>query len=247
MKAATCSVILVMAFGASASPPAPINYGDFDDIPPGSVMYTDVTESSFSHPHPLGPPNIAANQLDFDPPNFFATATGGRADDVATNLQFGLGAERGFSLETISIFESGRYSLGGNGTTATRIEYAMNMSVVALEVDGVPLRTPVFLPTAFIFGGDDLGQGPDRDSPWQFDLEYDVDAALSAAGVPFEFGATKLGVQIDNQVAAFSEESTFAEIRAGDFKIDTITAVIPAPGALVLLALGVGCTRGRRR
>ena len=76
----------------------------------------------------------------------------------------------------------------------------------------------------------------------------DVDQILTDAGVPFQFGATKVSVNLDNTLVALSEDGTTSFIAKKDADGLTITTNIPEPsgGALALVAaLAMGIRRRR--
>ena len=68
MKQSILCLGIVLGVVTGASLAAPINYGDFSDIPPGAVMYTDVTETANTpgDSEPLfGAPVVSGNALRF--------------------------------------------------------------------------------------------------------------------------------------------------------------------------------------
>ncbi len=247
------SVILV-AYPFTASQAAPINYGDFTGT---TVTYFDVTETA-NTPGDAEPlfygPNITGNLLDFDPKGFAASAGGSSTDLTDGQLNFLLSGQQGLAITSLSFNESGDYVLFGSGTAATSIFYALSISHVSvLEIDGVALALPVVLSGASASGGDDLSFGSDAGTPWSLGLAYDVNAALNAAGVSYNTGATRLEVVLDNNLGAISETSTIASIAKKDFRINIGTEVfvpeVPIPGALVLMLSGLAglIAVGRRR
>ena len=237
------AVSLAFAIAAlvfSSADAAHIEYGDFSGT---SVMYIDVQEvaNSPGDASPLfGPPSITGNELDFDPATFTAVSTNGVSDLTDGQLNFTLMSLAGSFLDSITIDEGGDYSLLGTGTSATQVSYGLSLaSVVVLEVDGVALATPVVLAGASAFGTADLGSGQTSNTLWDLSLVYDVDAALTDAGVDFVNGATKLEIAIDNTLSAISEQASIATIAKKDFRIDVNTEV-PEPSTIMLLGLAIG-------
>lgn len=239
----------LLGLGGSAAKAASINYGDFSGT---SVMYLDVTETANTpgDEEPLfGGPSITGDTLDFDPMGFSASASSGSSDLTDGQLNFTL-MGRGRVLSSILLTERGDYNLIGTGSAATQISYAVGIgSITVLEVDGAALATPVSLGGASASGSDDLSGGTEMLAPWDLSLSYDVNAALTDAGVSFVNGATKLEIAIDNTLAAISESASIAFIAKKDFAINVGTVVPePASAALVglgLLVLGVAGRRAR--
>ena len=243
--AAALSLLVVAAVTA-----APINYGDFSDIPPGSVMYLDVTETANTpdDTEPLyGAPSVIGNKLDFDPAGFTAAAAAGTADltDGQLNLTL-MGAPAGPGLvnaiKTIAISERGDYSLLGTGSAATQTNYAVSIAAVTvLEVSGVPVPGGhVSLPGASASGGDNLAAGTDSLTPWSLGPLYDVGAAWAQTGRPGS--PTKVEIAINDGLVAISEPLSAAFIAKKDFMIDTVSVVvdeIPEPTTMALLGLGM--------
>ena len=244
-----------------SSAKAAILYGDFSDIPPGVVMYTDVTEDSGTSPVPpplYGAPDINGNNLDFDPSAFVAVATNGapNADLSDGQLNFGFmtipkvsGGWTG--LNNLFISEGGDYSLLGGGTAATAVGASIIASVEITHVDGVALASPITVNALSSFNANAASNpGPNF---WGNSLFIDFGPALNNAGFGPDSVATKGEVVINNQLSAFSETNpnTIAFIAKKDFKIipggDLDPNDIPEPTALALCVLcGVGLA-GRRR
>lgn len=238
---------LLIAHPAVASS---INYGDFID---GTVMYLDVTETANTPGDtvPLfGAPSIIGNVLDFDPAGLTAVATSGAIDITDVQLNLTVQAIGDTTLQTIGITESGDYTLQGVGGAATTTSFGVAISgLTVLDVDGMPLATPVKLFGASALGSDNLSHGADLLMPWTLGMSIDIQAALSAAGVSFRFGATRIELAIDNQLVAISEDGTVAYIAKKDFSIDVGTSVVPLPLPALLLgsALVPLLLLGRRR
>src|SRR6185369_1787211 len=70
--------------------------------------------------------------------------------------------------------------------------------------------------------------------PWNGAQFIDLNAALTAAGVPFVRGATKIGVSLDNGLIAESESGSIAFIDKKDFGGLSITINIPEPTSVLL-------------
>lgn len=238
--AAGVAASLVMA-GDSA---ALINYGDYSDIPPGTVMYLDVTESSSTDPVPpplYGTPSINGNLLDFDPLAFGANSSNGASDITDGQLNFTMMADPGTSIDELIVSEGGDFSFSGLTPDAgTFVVASVATTVTILEVDGVTLVTPIEIFQTDVFFTDYLTVGnPPATGLNQWSLDYTVDI-LGALDNPL-LGATKVEVVIDNQLSTTTTQGNLAFISKKDFNLN-----IPEPSSLALLGLG-GLLVARRR
>lgn len=240
--------MLFIALAAPATHAAPINYGDFSDIPPGAVMYLDVTESSGTDATPLfGGPTITGDTLDFNPKGFVAFAGSGGSDITDGQLNFSIESFPGTGISSIMFRESGDYSLLGTGSAATMVSGGISVRVEIIEVDGVALPSPIDVVANASISAN-LVSGPATLSPWSLGLFVDLGPALT--NIPHNLGVTKANVVLDNLLAAISETSSTALIAKKDFKIiPTIEGnPIPEPASLALFTLGAACVfrRGNR-
>ena len=235
-------VLVVTPFTTSQA--APINYGDFSGT---SVIYLNVTETA-NTPGDSEPlfyaPDITGNLLDFDPKGFAASAGGGSTDQTDGQLNFMLRGLQGNAITSITFSESGDFTLFGTGTSITSIFYSLSISHISVsEVDGVALAIPVVLSGISASGIDDLGNGIDAGTAWSLALSYNVNSALSAAGVVYNAGATRLDIVVDDNLGAISELSTLAFIAKKDFRINigtgTDVPAVPIPGAMLLMLSGL--------
>jgi len=241
-KTACVFTLILVALPFSAIRAAPINYGDFVG---SSVMYLDVTETA-NTPDDTTPllsnPGLIGNMLDFNPRGFAASAGGGSTDLTDAQLNFTLSGLSGSAITDILFSEAGDYNLFGSGTAITSLFHALSISsVVVLEVDGVTMESPIFLPGASASGSDNLSGGNELGSLWNLSLDYDVNAGLTSAGVLFDAGATRLDIVLDNTLGAISEFSSLAMIAKKDFRIDVATQVsaVPIPASILLFGSGL--------
>lgn len=235
-SSALLSAIALCAICFTSANAAHIEYGDFSGT---SVMYLDVEEvaNTPGDEAPLyGAPSIIGDHLDFDPSGLSAASTNAVSDITDGQLNFTLMSLPGGALSSMTIAESGDYTLTGTGTAATQVSYGLSLaSVTVLEVDGVALASPVVLDSAAVFGTANLSAGQVSGAPWGLSLDYDFNAALASAGVSYTSGATKVEIAINNTLTAISEASTAAFIAKKDFNI-TVNQ-IPEPASLTLLGL----------
>jgi hypothetical protein len=221
----------------SAANAASINYGNFNvPSPPTSVMFLGVTESSGTDAVPLyGPPTptVVPVGLDFDPQSFVASSAGGGADltdgqlnfTVMGNLQQQGNKIVGNGISAISLNEAGDISLGGFGTAATQVFAGAILTAKITAIDGNPIA-PITLTPVNASINKNLIANPGFAQPWSLGLTVDIQGALNLLSVPYQIGATKVEVFLNNTLAAISEPTSVALIAKKDFGI----SIIPDPG-----------------
>jgi hypothetical protein len=225
----------VVLFGlcATAGKAASINYGDFGPVAPG-IRFRGVTESSGTDAVPLfGPPTPFSVGLDFNPMSFVAFGGGGSSDLTDGQLNLGIEGNPLVGISSVSLFEAGDFTLFGSGTAASQVFAGANMRITVTQIDGVDVAPIILLPSnasvAF-----NLVANPGIVQPWSLGLSLDVSGQLTAMGIEFAAGATKLEVVIDNQLGALSQQSSIAAIAKKDFRIDVTPTVVPEPGTAAL-------------
>lgn len=239
------SAVGALAFGLSAAA-APINYGDFSDIPPGSVMYLDVEENSFSDTVPLyGAPTVTGDLLDFDPNGFGVSSSGGASGLSDGQVNFTIMSTPGTGITGFSIVESGDYSFSGvTPTPGTFVSASAGATISILEVDGVALVTPIatFASDVFVTDYPTTGGAPVTGLlPWSLVTFADLSFYLPQGAL-----ATKVEVSINNQLSTATTPGNQAAIAKKDFKIIPVV-VVPEPGSLAVIGLtGLMLVRRRR-
>ncbi len=232
---------LMLAFVASATHAATINYGDFN-VPSAGIMFQDVKESSGTDAVPLyGPPDPYVIGLDFDPTSFVANATGGASDITDGQLNFtvmGLSNPNGYiGIGSFSVYEAGDYTQVGAGTAATSTYAGAIVRATVTQINGLPVA-PINLPPANASVGFNLAANPGVVQPWSLGLGFNLTGVLPQGQV-----ATKVEVSINNSLIAISEPASVSFIAKKDFRIDLIPTppvgdpFVPEPATLALCVM----------
>ncbi len=248
--AAIAASLLLSTFAHAAS----INYGDGPIIPPG-VRFERVTESSGTDPVPLfGAPDYFRIGMDFDPTSFVAFSTNGVHDVTDGQLNFTVdGSVSGpniFAIESLTLSESGDYTLAGVGTSATMAIAGASIRISVTEIDGVKVEGSAIRlsPTSESVEFNLLAnRGVVR--PWSLRETINISDMLDARNIDYQFGATEIQVVINNQLLALSEANSVATIAKKDFEIEIggDGETIPEPATVSILALGFAGALMRRR
>jgi hypothetical protein len=219
------------------------NYGDFVGA---TVSYLDVTESSETDANALyNAPSIVVDTLTFNP-DFTSYSTGaGGSDTTDGKLTFDVNAKSGYFINELEFKEEGDVNLIGFSNDAYA-DVSANFFVTVTEVDGVPIN-PVTGNTTMTFSPSADGSyllsnlgGPGYNTTWSGDMKINIDVLLTSLSIPFEDGATKVEVALDNTLSTLSQAGTEAFIAKKDFKGFTVTS-IPEPASAVLM---IGMTSG---
>ncbi len=242
------AALVCAALFSSSALAASINYGDFADIPSGSITFTQVIESSGTDPVPLyGAPIAVVNDLEFNPLGFTSNSTGGGADITDGQLNFGLMAEPGTAFSDVGIAEFGDYTLFGSGTAITSVGAGLFIQVTITEVDGSPI-VPVVAANVNVSVAFDLIADPGLNQPWSLAASIDIEQFLVDEGIGFVLGATKADVVLNNTLASISEASSVAFIAKKGFVVDVTVVPEPTTAMLAVFAFtGLGLIAGRRR
>ncbi|QDU71696.1 PEP-CTERM sorting domain-containing protein [Mucisphaera calidilacus] len=223
------SLIATLAL-AGVAQAASINYGTFVS---DNVTFTDVTESSNTAPLPLfDAPNVAGDALTFGPIEFGSESNGAGAKIVDSQLRTEI-TTNGVGIDTLTIFESGDYTLIGDTQAFAIASVAAPVFIDITEVDGVAVDGPevianlVFSPSGGVFA---LADGIAVGVPWTGDLTVDIDSLVAG-------NVTGLTLTFDNTLSVATSEATAGLIKKKLAKIDV--DLVPEPASAALLALGL--------
>jgi hypothetical protein len=216
----------------------------------------NVTESSITDPLPMfGAPSYFVTGIDTNPSSFAASSGGNSPSDTTDGqLDFGVvGAPAPgtiVSIKSLKVDEAGDFSLVGVGTAATTASASVAMGVTVTHIDGV-LVPAVNIPLVSSAGLFNLLANPGVVQPWQLSGTVNVEGALTLLGVPFQFGATGVQVQIINSLEASSEPATAALIQKKEFivSVQAEVDIVPEPATAGLGAAalcGLAAVAGRR-
>lgn len=235
-------VVLCTAAGVLA---APLFY-----TPPAidglTVSYTTVSESSGTDPLPLyGTPGIIGDTLIFRNMSFSATSVVGSPviDFTDGQLNLTITAKQGYFLTDINWFEKGDYFVfvppSATGSAYVRAS-SPGLLITVLEVGGVPI-SPLYgtAPVVFAPSGGDFQSGVDPDTGvWTGTGSANLVSLFNLSNI------TKVSVNVDNQLLAFSSGAAVASISKKIVDVEVLT--VPEPAALSLLALAGVLTLRRR-
>jgi hypothetical protein len=227
---------LVASF-SSVAQAASINYGNFGPVPPG-ISFLQVSESSGTDSVPLyGPPTPFSAGLNFNPAGFVASALNGSADITDGQLNFTV---MGASINSLSLFEAGDYSLAGIGTAATQVSAGAIIRATVTQINGVPV-SPINLVPSNASVGFNLLANPGVVQPWSLGTVVNIAGQLG----PNQH-ATKVDISVNNQMLAISQPGSVAFIAKKEFIINT-NVPEPATAGLAGLALcGLGLVARKR-
>jgi hypothetical protein len=266
--AVSCTVAILMSSALAVSSfGGTVSYGNFFG---DSVDYLNVQEHSSKIP-PLpalyGAPTLVGDSLFFSPQQFLAESNNNVPPIDTTDGQLTMiaMAHPGEVLQSISFDESGLFEVSGFqafNTDDTSVRVLVVGFVTVLEIDGdsniVPLpiqlnlayeftpQSPAGPPVAtnqwlFLTNGDNAGS-------WSAGQDLNITQALVAAGRSFQFGATKVDINIDNRLRAKSEPGGSAYIDKKLFLEITTTVPVPEPTSVFLFGVGLlGLIATRRR
>jgi hypothetical protein len=227
------------------------NYGNFAGT---TVNFLGVSESSVTESIPLyHDPIVAGNTLDFNPQNFGAFASGAGGIDLTDGqLSLKMLATNGYAIPTIHFWEVGDFTLAGSGTANTWVDVSARYYINITKVDGVGI-TPINITNSMVFspvgsGTFTLPSNPGPLQAWGGSIVFDINNALTLAGVPYLLGATEVQFGLDNSLLALSEAGTVAFIAKKDFQGSVgISVIVPEPTIFALTLCGAGLLISRRK
>jgi hypothetical protein len=218
------------------------NYGDFAAADVDFLQVQEHTTNPGDTVPKYGSPNVSAagNGMDFNPVGFSAIAENGSSDVTDGNLVFTAAARGNMAIEQIGFAERGNYNLGGTGTDATYVDVDAYFYIEVTEVNYNPIEAfgiPVWMQFSTNTDGtyelvtDGAGGGM-----WFGSLQVDINAALVENGYSASDRATRVDVDLNNVLTAFSEDGTSSLIAKKDFDVGFTVDIIPEPASAVMLA-----------
>ena len=224
---------------------------DHDDVMGDTVWFTNISENTKTagDPEPLyGQPVALGDALDFgvNQFDFSAESNDAMVDTTDGALSLMIQSKDAYSLESITFDESGfvsLFTLDGDPFAAVSglIEITIN------EIDGMPVSPinlpgiiPNFQPSAGDFQHSVDASTPFFTSNWFASTTIDLDEILVERQISFDFGVTKVSIDLDNfLLAAAGGVGSSAFIDKKSFSIDVETEPIPEPSTLLLAAFGL--------
>jgi len=244
----------VLSLFASPVGAVPINYGDQAGA---TVNFLQVTESTISPGDPddlFGAPTVSGDSIDFDPINFFSSASGaGGIDSTIGLLTLGIEAQPGYGISELLFTEAGDYTIFGSGGAGTEATVSAPIFIDILEVNGAPITqidvdgSLTFSPSNGDYNLADDGSG--FGVIWNGSFSLDLDQVLLDNGFMAGDQVTLVSITLNNILTTTSELGTQAIIQKKDVSGFGIS-VIPEPTTAVLLGLGLtglAVRRGRER
>jgi hypothetical protein len=231
-----------------------------NDVMGTSVLFSAISETDNSPGNDgaafFNQPTASGNSLDFNPTDFDASASNGAPGSDLTDVQlnFMITSKPGNSFGTITLTESGDYSIfSGSGNNAF-VSVVAPVFIDIVEVDGAALSTPVNLMLGMTFNGGGVYQtagGLPVDGTFTGTLNVDLLAELASRNISVRNGVTKANVALDNRLRAIAASGSDAFIAKkdadGGVRIIIDQNEIPEPATLVLVGLSLAAFAVARR
>ena len=231
---------------------------DHDDVMGTTVWFTDISENTKTagDPEPLyGQPVALGDTLDFavNQFDFSAESNDAMVDTTDGALSLMIQAKDAYSLEAITFDESGFVSLFTlNGDPFAAVSGLIEISIN--EIDGMPVSpinlpgiVPSFQPSAGDFQHSVDATSPFFTSNWFASTTIDLDEILEERQIPFDFGVTKVSIDLDNfLLAAAGDIGSSSFIDKKSFSIEVDSEPIPEPTSFLLAAFAMAAILAKR-
>jgi hypothetical protein len=209
----------------------------YSDVTAPDVMFVTIIEANGNPGDaaiPLfGPPYVppSGNSLDFDPIGFRAQAADGDSFLIDGQLNFTVMAKGDFPIRKLVFEESGEFEV--LGTALANVHLSVDRVEVVGVYDGGSVKTPRSAIKAGPFVFSLTRRNEDNQGPWSGGLTVDLDEVLADHGVAGH--VAKVKIALNNRMTAAALRGAAGYIDKKDF---TVT-VVPEPGGIVLLAIGL--------
>ena len=231
---ASCLSLLCFV-AAPAAATSTTTYDPFYGTADGEVDFYDIDETSTTDDTPLfGQPVRIGNTLLFYPTAFVSESADGDPDTTQGKLRMRISTYPGTFIERIIVSEYGDYLLTGPGTDATQANVGGSLQIMDL--------TPGHFPTIIQVPLESVPAAP-------YALPGDSgDIFLASAQITdlLQYEWTDIYLIFTDTLQTTSEAGTVSFIQKNMIQGPVALTVIPEPGCLSLLVVGLVAMKRRR-
>lgn len=231
----SCLSLLCFVTAPATAAVSTTEYDPFYGTADGEVDFYDIDETSTTDDTPLfGEPERIGNMLLFYPTAFVSESADGDPDTTQGKLRMRITTYPGTFFEEIVLTEYGDYLLTGSGTDATQANVGGSLQIMD--------QTPGHLPTIIQVALESVPTAP-------YTLPGDSGDTFSASAritdlLPYEW--TDIYLIFTDTLQTTSEAGTVSFIQKNMIQGPVALAIIPEPGCLCLLAVGLVALKRRR-
>ncbi|MGL4513729.1 MAG: hypothetical protein ACRCT8_11620 [Lacipirellulaceae bacterium] len=241
-------VVALLLFAGASAPAALMNWGDVAD-PAGNVVFRQVTEDNDEATTLFAPiatgPTAVGDTLRFSPVGFQSQSQANSADAIDSTIRTTIQARPGASIDTVTIFEFGDYSLGGllGGQANASVGAAFFWRITG--INGAAAMLPLETATLAVSGGGffsrPTGDGSAR--PWTGSVLLDLASYLSVNQISGL--VTRVELTFDNTLQTAADQVSTAFIKKKGVEI-VVDGEIPEPAAAGLIAAALASIAAMR-